>query len=196
MTTLLTITGASASGKTELLKRLVATGKVEKLVSHTTRPMRPGEEEGVDYYFRDKDWFDQESDAGNFFQELNFSGNRYGTHKSEMERVMGLGKIPAVIVEPFGVHQFVRTVDDDVDVFKIFLEVGVDIAFERFLSRIPAEDIDNPERLEYHAKRMVGIVEEVQTWSRRFVYDLVLNNNSRDPHNLDALTQIVLEETS
>jgi len=194
MSTLITLTGPSASGKTELMKRLVATGKIEKLVSHTTRPIRPGEVEGVDYYFTSKEWFEAEVEKGRFFQELRFSGNRYGTHQSEMDRVASLGKVSAVIVEPFGVKQFRKTVPSDVKVVTFYLDVSVETAFARYLTRISPESLDNRELLRYHAKRISDIQDEVLLWALELKYDAVFCNDEDDLTNLDIITKLILEE--
>lgn len=193
MSILITLTGPSASGKTELMKRLVATGKIEKLVSHTTRPIRPGEVEGVDYYFTNPEWFEAEVKEGRFFQELKFAGNRYGTHQSEMDRVSNLGKVSAVIVEPYGVKQFLKTVSEDVKVLTFYLDVSVETAFARYLTRISPESLDNRELLRYHARRISDIQDEVLLWSLELKYDFVLHNDEDDISKLDILVERILE---
>ena len=60
-------------------------------VSATTRQMRPGEAEGREYYFLDADEFARRVDAGEFEEWVEFAGNRYGTLKSEIDRLLSLG---------------------------------------------------------------------------------------------------------
>lgn len=52
---LLVITGGTCTGKDTLVKELLGTGKFTRLLSHTTRPMREGEQEGKDYFFHNTD---------------------------------------------------------------------------------------------------------------------------------------------
>lgn len=52
---LLVITGGTCTGKDTLVKELLRTGKFKRLLSHTTRPMREGEQEGKDYFFHNTD---------------------------------------------------------------------------------------------------------------------------------------------
>jgi guanylate kinase len=59
---------------------------LELAVSATTRPPRPGEVEGRDYYFLSDPEFDERVQRGEFVEHAVYSGNRYGTLRSELER--------------------------------------------------------------------------------------------------------------
>ena len=66
---LLIITAPSGAGKTSLIKSLLQTeDQLKVAVSHTTRPIRPGEREGSDYFFVSKESFRKQRDAGEFFE--------------------------------------------------------------------------------------------------------------------------------
>lgn len=78
--TLFIVTAPSGAGKTSLVKALVETD--ERLcvsVSHTTRPARPGEEDGVNYHFMSENKFMEMLRAGEFFESAEVYGNHYGT---------------------------------------------------------------------------------------------------------------------
>jgi guanylate kinase len=85
---LLFVVGApSGAGKTTLLRRLLERPLGLRFsVSHTTRPRRPGEEEGRDYHFVARDEFLRMREAGEFLEWAEVYGNLYGTHRSELER--------------------------------------------------------------------------------------------------------------
>ena len=78
------ISGPSGAGKGTICKRLVEDTKVEVSVSMTTRNPRPGEEEGVSYYFTTKEAFCKEIEAGGFLEHAEVYGNYYGTPKAKV----------------------------------------------------------------------------------------------------------------
>lgn len=77
----LVLCGPSGSGKSTLIKRLFDEfpDTFKFSVSHTTRTPRPGEENGVHYYFTDKEKMQQQIKNGEFIESATFSGNLYGT---------------------------------------------------------------------------------------------------------------------
>jgi guanylate kinase len=94
---LIILSGPSGSGKSTVLARLLARGDLplRLSVSVTTRPPRPGESDGVHYYFWDKGHFEAELDAGGFLEWAQVFGNYYGTLRREVEpyRRAGTGVI-------------------------------------------------------------------------------------------------------
>ncbi len=78
------ISGPSGAGKGTICKRLVEDTKVEISVSMTTRKPRPGEVEGVSYYFTTKEEFLKEAEAGGLLEYAEVYGNYYGTPKAKV----------------------------------------------------------------------------------------------------------------
>lgn len=84
--TLFIIAAASGTGKTSLVKSLVAgDDRLGVSVSHTTRPARPGEVDGVNYHFTDRERFLAEVAEGQFLEHAEVFGNLYGTSKTWVE---------------------------------------------------------------------------------------------------------------
>lgn len=85
--TLFIIAAASGTGKTSLVKALVADAdRLGVSVSHTTRPARPGEIDGVNYHFTTREQFLAEVAAGQFLEHAEVFGNLYGTSRTWVER--------------------------------------------------------------------------------------------------------------
>ena len=85
--TLFIIAAASGTGKTSLVKALVAdANRLGVSVSHTTRPARPGEVDGVNYHFTSREQFLAEVAAGQFLEHAEVFGNLYGTSRTWVEQ--------------------------------------------------------------------------------------------------------------
>ena len=114
------ITGPSGAGKgtleRELLRRLPA--RLELAVSATTRPRRPGEENGVDYWFVDDARFAELAAEGELLEWVEFvRGHRYGTLRSEIDRIRERGRAPLLDLEIEGAQRVRDEVDGAVVVF-------------------------------------------------------------------------------
>ncbi|MEK6789072.1 MAG: guanylate kinase [Pseudomonadota bacterium] len=85
--TLFIIAAASGTGKTSLVKALVADAdRLGVSVSHTTRPARPGEVDGVNYHFTSREQFLAEVAAGQFLEHAEVFSNLYGTSRTWVEQ--------------------------------------------------------------------------------------------------------------
>mgnify|MGYP000209195088 CR=1 FL=1 len=113
------ITGPSGAGKGTLIRALVERLPVlEVAVSATTRPQRPGEEDGVDYWFLDEDEFAARVEAGGFLEHVTYvSGKRYGTLRSELERIAAEGRVCVLELELEGALRVQEEVPGAVTVF-------------------------------------------------------------------------------
>jgi guanylate kinase len=112
------ITGPSGVGKGTLIRGLLERiPELELSVSATTRAPRPGEQEGVDYHFLTDEQFDRRLAAGDFVEHASYSGHRYGTLRSELERRLGEG-VPVVLeIEIQGARQVREALPDAEAVF-------------------------------------------------------------------------------
>jgi guanylate kinase len=112
------ITGPSGVGKGTLIRGLLErVPELELSVSATTRDPRPGERSGVDYHFLDSDEFDRRARAGAFVEHADYSGRRYGTLRSELERRLADGAPVVLEIEVQGARQVREALPDAVLVF-------------------------------------------------------------------------------
>ena len=110
---LLVISGPSGSGKTTLCRRLQEEfASVTYSVSCTTRPMRPGDTDGVDYRFLDRETFDREAAAGAFIESAEVHGHRYGTLRHTIEKALGSGRDVLMDIDVQGAAQIRERVRD------------------------------------------------------------------------------------
>lgn len=90
---LIIVSGASGTGKSSILKPVIATDpNLDFSVSCTTRKPRLGEKDGIDYYFIDVEKFQKLIAEDAFVEHANVHGNYYGTLKSEVEGALHQGK--------------------------------------------------------------------------------------------------------
>jgi guanylate kinase len=108
----------SGGGKTTIAQQLLSTREdVGYSVSCTTRPPRPGEAEGRDYYFMDPARFSQRQSKGEFAESATVHGHLYGTLRSEVERVLGSGRNVIMDIDVQGTQQFIRAFPDSMLIF-------------------------------------------------------------------------------
>jgi guanylate kinase len=112
------ITGPSGVGKGTLIRGLLERAPgLELSVSATTRKPRPGERDGIEYHFLTPEEFEERARAGGFLEHATYSGNRYGTLRSEVVGRLDRG-IPVVLeIEVQGARQVREALADAVAVF-------------------------------------------------------------------------------
>lgn len=90
--TLYIVSAPSGAGKTSLVKALIdAQPDIRVSVSHTTRAMRPGETDGVNYHFVSREAFLALVEKGDFLEHAEVFGNLYGTSRSTLEQTLQSG---------------------------------------------------------------------------------------------------------
>ncbi len=119
------ITGPSGAGKGTLERALLARiPELELAVSATTRERRPSERDGREYYFLSHDEFRRRIDAGAFLEWVDYVGNRYGTLRSEIERIRAGGRAPLLDLEIDGALRVRDEIDRAVAVFVTVPDFG------------------------------------------------------------------------
>ena len=116
--TLFVVSAPSGAGKTSLVKALVeSTPGLDVSVSHTTRPQRPGEENGVNYHFVSKDTFAQMLNDNAFLENAEVFGNLYGTSKASVQEQLDAGTDVILEIDWQGAEQVRRQLPESVSVF-------------------------------------------------------------------------------
>ncbi|MFL5847148.1 MAG: guanylate kinase [Solirubrobacteraceae bacterium] len=112
------ITGPSGVGKGTLIRSLLQRlPQLQLSVSATTRSPRPGEQHGVDYWFLSDADFEERVAAGDFVEHATYSGRRYGTLRSELDRRTSAG-VPVVLeIELQGARQVRDTMPEAIQIF-------------------------------------------------------------------------------
>jgi len=172
------VTGPSGAGKGTLIQLVLPRfPELALAVSATPRPQRPGELDGVHYWFLDREEFDRRVVAGEFLEWVDYVGNRYGTLNSEIDRLRGEGKAPLLELETDGALRVKARVPGAVTIFVT----------------APVEELDR--RLHERATESSGVIEERLATARRQLelqdeFDYVVVNDERE-RAAAALTEIV-----
>jgi guanylate kinase len=189
---LITITGPSGSGKTELLNKLCETGKFSRLLSVTTRPKRESEVDGIDYHFTSEVIFKHLLGEDQFVQHVHFQDKYYGTLKSDAEAAIHTGCVPVAIVEPTGIPQFQKYCGESgFELFTIFVQANFKILVQRYLARLVPLDLENPERITYHAKRIAAIHDEHSNWGSSAEFNCTFMNSGNDLNYVSEMAKMI-----
>ena len=116
---LFTISAPSGAGKTSLVKALrdKKQNTVAVSVSHSTRPIRPGETDGVDYHFVSPQKFVQMIDDDQFLEHARVFDNYYGTARASVEKLLASGKHVILEIDWQGARQVKAKLPDTVGIF-------------------------------------------------------------------------------
>src|SRR5579884_3902229 len=137
------ITGPSGVGKGTLIRGLRRhVPELEPTVSATTRPPRPGAQDGVDSHFLRPAQFAARVSAGDFLEHADYSGHRYGTLSSEVQSRLSRG-VPVVLeIEVQGARQVRRAMPEAVAVFI------APPSMDALRSRLERRGTDSPEQVQ------------------------------------------------
>ena len=154
---LVILSGVSGAGKDtikkELLKRMDG---LITLPSYTSREMRTGEEEGVQYHFISKEEFEDKIKQGDFYEYDLHHGNYYGTSRALMNAKIEEGKVIVKDIEVNGTENLIKLLGNDTRIVTIFLKVEKEELKRRLIER--GDSIPDIEvrlgRLEYEESKL------------------------------------------
>jgi guanylate kinase len=140
------ITGPSGAGKGTLEQQLLTRlpGRVELAVSATTRPRRPSEIDGVHYWFKTDEEFDRLVAEEGLLEWVEYVGHRYGTLRSEIDRIHGEGRAPLLDLEIEGA---LRVRDEVPGAVTIFVDAPLEELERRLRARATESSGQIDERL-------------------------------------------------
>jgi guanylate kinase len=175
------VTGPSGAGKGTLIQLVLPRfPDLAVAVSATTRPQRPGEEDGVHYHFLSPEEFESKVQAEEFLEYVDYVGNRYGSLRSEIDRLRAAGKAPLLELETEGALRVKRREDHAVTIFVT----------------APVEELER--RLRQRATESSGAIgERIETAREQLAlqdqFDYVVANDDRE-RAADALAAIIAQE--
>ena len=150
----LILSSPSGGGKTTIAKELLRRRPdLGYSVSATTRSARPGEKDGVDYFFMTPEQFEEARTRGDFAESAEVHGNMYATLRREVDRVLGSGRHVVMDIDVQGTRQFVNAYPESVLVFIIPPDVDV------LLGRLRGRGTESTETL---VRRLKSAVEELR----------------------------------
>jgi guanylate kinase len=172
------ITGPSGAGKgtleQELIRRLP--GRVELAVSATTRPRRPTEINGLHYWFKSDEEFDDLVRHEGLLEWVEYVGHRYGTLRSEIDRIHAQGRAPLLDLEIEGA---LRVRDEVPGAVTVFIDAPIDELERRLRARATESSGQIEER--------VAIAKEQKRFADAFDHVVVNDELDRAAAELEGL---------
>jgi guanylate kinase len=184
------ITGTSGEGKSTLAHELAQRmPELELAISATTRPRRPGEEDGRDYWFVSEDEFDRRLAEGDFLEwvELPWGpGYRSGTLWSELDRIRADGRAPLLEIETGGALAVQERVPDAVTIFVTAPSRAV------LESRLRARATESPDEIE----QRLNVAERQLELQPAFKHRIVNDDLGRALAELEGLVRRALDPSA
>jgi len=164
------LSSPSGAGKTTISRRLLEhDSQIRMSVSVTTRPMRPGEVDGKDYFFTDRAHFDSMVEGDEFLEWAEVFGNGYGTPRARINEGLEAGQDFLFDIDWQGTQQLYQQAERDV--VRVFL---LPPSLEELRRRLTSRGTDSTDVI---ADRMARAQEEISHWDG---YDYVLVNDDID----------------
>ena len=183
---LFVISAPSGGGKTTLCQQLLETRKdMARAITCTTRAQRPGEKDGVDYYFLDATTFLRRVQAGHFLEHATVYGNSYGTLRSEVLDKLRQGKDVLLNVDVQGAASIRACVEhDDDDLKRAFVPVFLTPPSLAILEeRLRKRGQDSPAVMQ---KRLSVARQEISQW-KNFDYLIISTSIKEDLRRMTAI---------
>lgn len=176
------ISAPSGGGKTSLVEALVATTPdIVVSISHTTRPIRPGEQEGVNYFFTNEAQFQHMIETQAFLEHATIFGNYYGTSKQWIEEQLAIGKDIILEIDWQGARQVKWMIPSSIGIFIL------PPSLQALQTRLTRRAQDNPEVI---AHRMAQASLEMSHYQE---YEFVIINDDFDRALFELKSIIVAE---
>jgi guanylate kinase len=176
------VSAPSGTGKTTLVERLVKiTPELRMSRSYTSRPMREGERDGVDYNFITREQFEQMAREQAFLEWADIYGNYYGTGAADTEDCLALGEDVVLVIDVQGARQVRHRGLENIGIF--VLPPSAAVLEQRLRGRSKDTEEQIKRRLEVACREVTDVAS----------YDYVVINDDVDGC-VDRLRAIVLAE--
>ena len=177
--------GPSGSGKSTIQKELMKSKELnlDFAISATTRPIRKDEVDGISYYFHTKEEFDKKIKNNSFIEWSEHFGFKYGTLKSEINRIIKEGRTPFLEIETNGVKQIIDKFDKK-DLVTIFLRTS---NFSELKKRIKSRKTETKDQIVF---RLAKAKEELK---EEPIFDYVVINDGTPENAIKEIREIIIK---
>ena len=177
---LIVLVAPSGSGKSTIANMLLEEfDRIRFSTSATTRSPRNGEKNGREYYFLSDEEFDKLIENGGFLEYESYGGNRYGTLRSEVDKLLESGYFPLLDIEVKGASNIKKMYGSDC--ISIFIKPP---SLEELERRLANRNADSPKSIE----KRLEIAREELTYADRFDYTVV---NDKLPEAYREVKEII-----
>jgi guanylate kinase len=183
MSKVFVITGPSGVGKGTLISKLLErVPDLELSISATTREPRAGEVDGRDYHFLTREEFDRRVEEENFLEFATYSGNRYGTLRTEVQRRLAAGHSVVLEIEVQGARQVRAAMRESIQVFIAPPDPAV------LRERLDARGTDAPEAIDSRLE----VAEQEMAAQDEFAYRVVNDDLGLAADELEGIVRTEL----
>ncbi len=184
---LIVLSAPSGGGKTTLCRRLLAARpEITRAVTCTTRPPRPGERNGTDYYFLDEATFARRVEAGEFIEHATVYGYSYGVLKAELFGKLAEGKDVLLQIDVQGAATIRTRAEAEPELKRALVTVFLTPAsLAELEQRLSKRGADPPEIIQ---KRLSTALSEIARW-REFDYLIISTSMDEDLRRMLAIIE-------
>lgn len=184
---LIVISGPSGTGKGTICEKLLAEDpSLTFSVSATTRYRRETEIDGVHYHFMTEEQYDQLLEEDAFLEHATVHGHRYGTLKSQVEKLMEQGLNVVLDIDPQGAKEVMRQRPDCVSIFIL------PPSYAALRVRLHTRNTDDPREIERRLGNAKGEIDQMH----RYQYAVVNDDLELAYHQVSAIIEAEKQRTS
>jgi len=182
---LFVLSAPSGAGKTTLCNQVLKTRpNLTRAITCTTRPPRPGEKEGVDYFFLEAGDFLKRVQAGNFLEHATVYGNSYGTLKSEVLAKLRSGRDVLLNIDVQGANAIRAAALEDPELRRALVNVFLAVpSLDVLEKRLRKRGQDSPAAIQ----KRLGVARQELAQAKNFDYVIISSTVAEDLRRMEAV---------